>query len=199
MQLLSFAGMCLILNVMLGAGTLRKPFEPEQPFQTNESVICLTNIIAQEEDEKWTICSAGDETQMVYGHGWHYEIIDFLRKMENTGADGYITIPTETVYFFIEKIPTDSSVSYEGSGQTVSEKGAQMALPAGSGNSTYQGENRFICMSRMYYWVQEFQKLYPNEIKVYFEDDNFICYRMKQNTYRLYNFAIDYGYNEGED
>jgi hypothetical protein len=204
MQLLSFVGMCLILNVMLGSGNIRKPLEPEQPFQTNESVICLTSIIEQEEDEKWTICSAGDETQMVYGHGWHYEIIDFLRKMENNGADGYITIPTETVYFFIEKIPTDSmpadtSVPYEGGGQTVSEKGAQMALPEGIGNSIYQGENRFICMSRMYYWAKAFQRLYPNEMKVYFENDNFICYRMKQNTYRLYNFAIDYGYNEGED
>ena len=50
-------------------------------------------------------------------------------------------------------------------------------------------------MSRMYYWAQEFKKLYPNELKVYMETDDFVCYKLTQNTYRLYNLAIDYGYN----
>ena len=30
---------------------------------------------------------------------------------------------------------------------------------------------------------------------VYFEDENFVCYYIEQNVYRLYNFAIDYRYN----
>ena len=33
-------------------------------------------------------------------------------------------------------------------------------------------------------------------MKVYLETENFVCYKVKQNPYRLYNFAIDYGYNE---
>ena len=32
-------------------------------------------------------------------------------------------------------------------------------------------------------------------MEVYYETDNFICYRVRQNGYSLYNFAIDYGYN----
>ena len=54
-------------------------------------------------------------------------------------------------------------------------------------------------MSRMYYWAQEFQRLYPNEMEVYLETDQFVCYRIEQNPYRLYNFAIDYGYNTASE
>ena len=59
----------------------------------------------------------------------------------------------------------------------------------------YKGENRWILMSRAYYWAQEFKRLYPNEVTTYLETDQFVCYRIEQNPYRLYNFAVDYGYN----
>lgn len=60
------------------------------------------------------------------------------------------------------------------------------------------GRKPLVVMSRMYYWVQAFMKKYPNEMKVYYEDDQFICYRIPQNMYHQYNFAIDYGYNQVE-
>ena len=52
-------------------------------------------------------------------------------------------------------------VSYENSGQTISVRGAMQSLPYSSGLGMYQGENRWIVMSKMYWWAQEFQKLYP--------------------------------------
>ena len=60
----------------------------------------------------------------------------------------------------------------------------------------YQGERRWIVMSRMYEWAKAFQQKYPNEMEVYYETEKFICYKIEQNTYHLYNFAIDYGYNQ---
>ena len=36
---------------------------------------------------------------------------------------------------------------------------------------------------------------YPNEVSVYWESDEFVCYKIVQNPYRLFNFAIDYDYN----
>ena len=48
----------------------------------------------------------------------------------------------------------------------------------------------------MYYWAQAFKKKYPQEFQIYYEDDSFICYRITQNEYNLYNFAIDYGFNK---
>lgn len=165
-------------------------------YVSNGALTCLANIIKENEDKTWTIVSANDETQMGLDHGWHYETITFLRKQENLKKDTEIIIPTKNVYFFIEKIPLDYSVTYAGSGQSISKKGASQSLPNSGGISMYQGEGRWILMSRMYYWAQAFMAKYPNDMKVYYESGDFICYVMPQNMYHQYNFAIDYGYNQ---
>lgn len=164
-------------------------------FESNEAVTCLTNIIRQEEDFMWTIISANDELRMGEDHGYHYETITFLKQMEKKGDEAIITIPTPKVYIFVEKVPLDYAVKYELSGQRISEQGADRKLPYGAGLSPYQGENRWVVMSRMYYWAQEYMRQYPNEMKVYMENNEFVCYVVEQNPYDLYNFAIDYGYN----
>ena len=38
-------------------------------------------------------------------------------------------------------------------------------------------------------------EIYPNEMTVYYESDNFVCYCVEQDMYSLFNFSIDYGYN----
>ena len=105
-------------------------------YVSNGALTCLTNIIKENEDKTWTIVSANDETQMGLDHGWHYETITFLRKLENLNKDTKIIIPTKNVYFFIEKIPLDYSVMYAGSGQSISKKGASQPLPNSGGIST---------------------------------------------------------------
>lgn len=187
--------------LLLWDGEFRKQPVDSTQLVTNEAITCLTNIIRDETDFTWTICSANDETQMGIDHGYHYELISFLREMELKNMaqeeEPSIKIPTNSVYFFIEKVPIDYTEPYEGSGQTVSEEGAARDLPNVGGIEMYKGENRWVVMSRLYYWAQEFHRLYPNEMKVYFETDQFICYKIRQNPYRLYDFAIDYGYNSG--
>ena len=79
--------------------------------------------------------------------------------------------------------------------ENLRKTGSESDFQESTGMNAYRGKNRSVTMSRMYYWAQEFQKLYPNEFKVYFEDENFVCYYIEQNVYRLYNFAIDYRYN----
>ena len=194
-------GLSLVLAVLViwhtwATGQLRLPRHPNG-MEMNEAIICVQNIIETEADFTWTIVSANDELRMTTDYGYHVETITFLEDME--GPDGWtkirIRIPTPVVYIFIEKIPLDYFESYEGSGQTISEEGANRRLPGNSGISMYQGEKRWILMSRMYYWAQEFQRLYPNELDVYLETDRFVCYRIEQNMYRLYDFAIDYDYN----
>ena len=49
--------------------------------------------------------------------------------------------------------------------------------------------NRKIFESEMYYWCQNFETIYPNEIKVYYEDEDFVCYVVKQNPDHLYNLG----------
>lgn len=167
-------------------------------FVMNGAITCLSNIIHENEDKTWTIVSANDETQMGLDHGWHYETITFLRGMETLEKNTKVIIPTKTVYFFIEKIPGDYAVSYAKSGQSISRKGASRSLPNVGGIGMYQREGRWIVMSRMYYWAQAFMELYPNEMKVYYEDNKFICYKIEQNMYHQYNFAIDYRYNQNK-
>ena len=189
-----------ILTVSMAAGMIHQGLVKTPDFisdyVSNGAITCLTNIIKENKDETWTIVSANDETQMGLDHGWHYETITFLRKQEHINKDTKLIIPTEKVYFFIEKIPLNYSVVYSGSGQSISKKGASQSLPNSGGIGMYQGEGRWILMSRMYYWAQAFMEMYPNEMKVYYESEDFVCYVTPRNMYHQYNFAIDYGYNE---
>lgn len=183
--------------ILTAAGKVRFPSDVPalEALESNDAIICLTNIIKENKEGTYTICSANDELRMVEDYGYFYEIVNFLREMEGEDAEEILTIPTEYVYFFIEKVPIDYTVSYARSGQTISHEGASHRLPSGGGLSLYQAKNRWILMSRMYYWAQAFQKLYENEMKVYYESDAFVCYQVKQNPYRLFDFSIDYGYN----
>ena len=106
-----------------------------------------------------------------------------------------VKIPTDRVYFYIEKKPLNYANGYNGIIPEVSEEEAGKPLPENSGIIAYNGPERAVTMSRMYYWAQAFRQLYPNEMKVYYENDRFVCYYLEQNTFRLYNLAIDYGFN----
>ena len=166
-------------------------------LEMNEAMLCTANILRDNEGQNntWTIVSANDEYRMVEKYGRHTETIEFLEDMEYWNASKEIKIPTEKVYFYIEKQPINYADAYNGEIPAVSEEGAENPLPQNNGLNAYNRLNRWITMSRMYYWAQEFQKRYPNEFQVYFENDNFVCFYIEQNVYSLYNFAIDYGYN----
>lgn len=176
---------------------LLKRMDFDSDYIRNGAIICLTNIIHDNKDKSWTIVSANDEMQMGFDHGWHYEVIEFLEKMENWKETSKLNLPTEKVYFFVEKMPVDYCYEpIKKSEISISKKDASMPLPKNEGNSMYQGNNRRIVMSRLYYWAEAFKKKYPNEMRVYYESDEFICYELDQNIYHKYNFAIDYGFNQ---
>lgn len=167
-------------------------------LETNEAITCVTHIIKEKKDFTWTIVSANDERNMIVNHGYHMELSNFIENLEKRGSKGMIKIPTKHVFFFIEKVPVDYLTEYSGSGQTVSEIGAKKSMPLGSSLNIYQGENRWIFMSKIYYWAQAFRKLYTNEMKVYFENKKFVCYEIDQNVFKLYNFSIDYGFTSAK-
>ncbi len=166
--------------------------------ETNGAIICLTNIMRENRDASWTICSANDERQMMGESGYHYEMIEFLRVLEEMDGDTSLTIPTDVVYFFVEKKPVyyQDIMSAIRPGWEVSPADARKPLSTEGGIEPYIKGERLVTMSHMYYWAQAFRELYPNEMEVYYESDEFICYRIRQDVYNLYNFAIDYGYNQ---
>lgn len=195
-NVLPFAIVCVVLFDISINGNYKMPLDMPG-LETNEAITCLSNIIHEDEDNTWIICSANDETQMVKGHGWHWETSTFLRSIENIEEDTNVTLQAKTIYFFVEKVPLEYAYvpGYDDRGQTISKRGAQMSIPPGGGLGQYCGKNRWIMMSRMYYWAESFRKKYPNDMSIYFENDNFICYKLKQNEYCLFNLAIDYDYN----
>ena len=166
-------------------------------LEMNEAILCTTNILKDNEGKNntWTIVSANDELRMIEEYGRHTETIEFLEDMEYWNRTKEVTIPTKRVYFYIEKKPLNYAGGYGGKIPEMSEEQASQPLPHNSGLNAYNGPERSVTMSRMYYWAKEFMRLYPNELKVYYENDNFICYYIEHNEYCLYNFAIDYGYN----
>lgn len=197
-DMLSLGGVGLVVSVLLISRTYRLPLN-QPALESNDAIICLTNILHDNQKFMFTIISANDELRMVENDGYHYETISFLRAMEGENQKDYLTIPTPRIYVYIEKIPIDYTVSYEGSGTRISASGASRPLPQGSGLGVYMGRNRYTVMSRLYYWALAFQSLYPNEMRVYYETTDFICYEIDQNPYRLFDLSIDYyGYNSKE-
>ncbi|NBJ03219.1 hypothetical protein D3Z62_24815 [Lachnospiraceae bacterium] len=53
-----------------------------------------------------------------------------------------------------------------------------------------QLENRTILESKAYECCQRFGETYPQAMKAYYEDDDFVCYYYRQNTGTLYNLGI---------
>ena len=197
-NMLSLGGVGLVVSVLLISRTYRLPLNMPA-LESNDAIICLTNILHDNPRDTFTVISANDELRMVENDGFHYEIISFLRAMEGDNQEDYLTIPTPRIYVYIEKVPIDYAVSYEGSGSRISASGASRPLPQSGGLSVYQGRNRYTVMSRLYYWALAFQSLYPNEMRVYYETTNFVCYEIDQNPYRLFDLSIDYyGYNSRE-
>lgn len=195
-NLAGLGGLALVLAAVALTG-IRTPV-CISAYGTNGAMVCLSNILRDNwNTTSWTICSANDEQQMTWRQGYHYETIEFLRNQERLTSDTSLTIPTDTVYFFIEKVPilyrdVLNDVRPE---REVSQEGAKQPLSASGGIEPYIEDARWVTMSHMYYWAQAFRELYPYEMEVYYETDDFVCYRIRQDGYNLYNFAIDYGYN----
>ena len=192
-------------------------------FEPNGNIICVERILREYSNFNWTIVSANDELRMIEKYGYHSEINEFLNDMEHrlewqgtTGnfsyrilpAKGEAIIPTEYVFFFIEKIPTAMNLFIESGtaesgfveevphGTPISEEWANNILPGLPTIISYRGENRLVEMSRMYFWAQEYLKRFPNEMKVFYEDDEMVCYRLHQPKADWTVLYIEYGYND---
>lgn len=167
----------------------------QESLEKNGAIICVSNILRENKPQTYTIVSANDELRMIERKGYFYEIIELLRRNEGVSMDGYLEIPTPKIYVFIEKIPGEYMTPSPLKGQAVSRESAESRLPVSRGTGAYVGLNRHIVMSKMYYWAQTLQNMYSNEMSVYYEDEEFICYEIVQNVYRPFDLSINYGYN----
>lgn len=177
-----------------------KPLNIIYSLQASGEMYCDYKIMQEYPKKKWTLITTTNSIQIVSDDGWVTETCEFLGKMEKLTKNTKVTIPSKYVFFYIEKKPlvygdynfvTEELVNF---GYVSEEEAAKDAAFQGGG--VYGGENRYVLESKYYYWAKAFEEKYPREFQVYYEDDNFICYRIIQNEFHLYNFAIDYGYNK---
>ncbi len=178
-----------------------------------DKVVELTNdIIDSMPENSFTIVSPTDELYQVIEHGRHEEILTFCQRQY---ADRY-TLPTEYVFIFVEKKPLKyaqyhffDGPSWLGVGKYQEIYGGHSVWPeylssqiseeeanknilyyAKESDSYRLIESRTILESKMYAWCEQFARLYPNELKVFYEDDDVACYYFKQNTKSLYNLSF---------
>ena len=54
-------------------------------LEDNGAMVCVTNILRENKDFTWTICSANDELRMTEFYGYHYETITLLNQLKDLG------------------------------------------------------------------------------------------------------------------
>ena len=180
----------------------------------NDTALVTKSIMNQMKPESYTIVSTTDEIYQFIGHGYHEELISFVNQAEIVSY----TLPTEYVYIYVEKNPLSRNQynCYSGPSWLASEKYHQIF---GSGYSSFgrdiaQGTisedmaqiyfgpfpyssnvyatlwKRTALMAKTYVWCQKFNEMYPNELHVFYENEDFVCYYFKQNQRNLYELAV---------
>ena len=179
----------------------------------NSSVMVTKQIINTLPKDSFTIVSTTDDYYQIIGHGFHEELIQFINESEVVSY----TIPTDYIFLFVEKNALlrnqdhyfvgpgwlATTGKYFGGYSKVASEGEELlkdTIREDMGN-LYFGKfpasvsvyatlwQRVLLNSKVYVWCQKFNAMYPNELHVYYEDEDFICYYLKQNPRNLYELA----------
>ena len=180
----------------------------------NGAVMSTYRITETLPHNSYTIVSPVDELYQVIQYGLHEEAVNFVN--ECTKED--YTIPTEYVFLFVEKHPLGYAQSHFFGGPswlaaekypalyesnvsqcpaiftaTISPELAEPPFYAFPISSAAYSDllSRTVVESRLQKWCDSFEKLYPGELKTYYEDKNFVCYYFRQNPACLYQLAIE--------
>ena len=180
----------------------------------NGAVMSTYRITETLPHNSYTIVSPVDELYQVIQYGLHEEAVNFVNECTK---DDY-TIPTEYVFLFVEKHPLGYAQSHFFGGPswlaaekypalyesnvsqcpaiftaTISPELAEPPFYAFPISSAAYSDllSRTVVESRLQKWCESFEKLYPGELKMYYEDKNFVCYYFRQNPACLYQLAIE--------
>lgn len=152
----------------------------------NEPDYLISKIRKEYPDFTYSIVSPTDELYAMRDNGSHYELSEFVAIVD--GSRDPIKFEDAYVFFFIEKY-TLQDQQYGSS--FVSPEYARMDFTYTGTTQDYYFQ-RNVVQSKAYYWAKAFADMYPNQMKVYFEDDIYICYIMLQNRNSPLDVRIDY-------
>ena len=169
-------------------------------FRYDVSVLVTDSIIEEFPQDSYTVISPQEEFPQIELYGNHEEISEFV---VNINRENY-SLPTRYVFLYVEKKPLEyrqnhyfNGPSWLGEGEEsiikaseISEEAAQVEVT--EYKKTKQGlyvEFRTIVESKVYEWCQRFSELYPSELNVWYEDDDFVCYYFIQDTEEPHNLG----------
>lgn len=185
-----------------------------------EAADTTNRIIDEMPKDTYTIISTTDELYQVNRYGYHEELLTLVKTVEDYvgysiptkylfifiekrplqyASSHFFTGPSwlgtsGKYYQFFKKFHMTCSESPNTVSGKISDKQAEKKLKFSIGDSG-AGEDlkgRTIMESKAMRWMKQFQTYYPYDSEVYFEDRNFICYKIRQDPqipYRMGFFA----------
>lgn len=163
--------------------------------------------------QTWTVVSTTYDLALVRYYGFHYEIIDVLKKLDTGNGslhlplvDDRIYVPTKDIFIVVEtEIDLYDTAIYHSDGETdpstAIDRGkptpelALTNLPETSllnNSSIYAYPWRSVVMSKLYYWMEKVKEAYPNEVAVFYQDDTVTVYHIRQDEYFPMDLMLDY-------
>gem|GEM_PF-1350702 len=207
-KLLFYVAVLACIPVVVVLGMDYEVVQPKLPFyyfQPKGAMEVNRQLIQEASPRTWTIIAPVNNISVVMNDGYHYELAKFILEQEQWTPNKQLEIPGERVYLYIEKKPlVDYGFRFLESQEgitrrkPVSHQGALEELEQGLEYNDYYQSYRYVLNSKAYFWAQQFRTYFPEDVRIYYEDDEFIVYEIKQDEYARYNFAIDYGYNSRE-
>lgn len=173
------------------------------PVTEEESNKLSYDLIAGHPRNSWTVISPVNDLLSIRYYGYHYEVIDLLLGIENGKKN--IAMPTNELFVVIEKkvLPSAATCYLPDYHKELEEKSYPVEedlvdmnyydlgyanMHADAAYSTF----RRITMSKLYYWMEEMKKDYPNEVELYSEDEFCAIYQIRQSADFPLNLAKDY-------
>lgn len=166
--------------------------------------VCF-DLLENEEKHTWTVLSPVNDLSIIRYDGFHYEITDLIKNLDE-GKDVYI--PTPDIYVVTEKkaisfATEERAIDHSDmlSPGNVKELSPELALTdiewERGVDSIHQADapyyfSRDVLMSKLYYWMKGIQEVFPNHISCFYEDALVCVYHIKQDPYFLLNLSVDY-------
>jgi len=182
-RLRSLARLVITLTIVASVLTIPGqilPFPSGNIYEYDGVVRSYLNIKANYPMNQWDIISPVDELGLIHGYGFHTEIWEFVRDLDDSSKPT-LTFTTPNVFLFVEKIPIDP---LKQNFQPVTLAESLKPLPVNSiGLQTefYYGtlQNRRIIEAKAYYWAEDYMK-HHKDMTVLLETNNVKIYKIYQ-------------------
>lgn len=213
LQMLSW-GLCAALCAFVWENDMFHGFLFNYMMRYPAATDITEQIVRSYPKQMFTIISTTEELYQIIESGYHEELLVFDQRY----TDPNYTIPTPYVFLFIEKHPFryeqfhfpvgpewlgsnkysemfavyGSSSGADSIHGEISEEDAERSIKFGRklSDAATDLEGRIILESKAYKWYKTFEQKYPNEGRIFYEDDDFLCYYFVQNVNSLYSLGV---------